>query len=58
MTKKFACRDIGLNCEFSAEAESEEELMPKVSEHARTAHDMAQIDEPTMAKIKAAIEEA
>ena len=57
MAKKFACRSIGLECAFSAEAESEEQLMAKISEHARTAHSMAQIDEPTMAKIRAAITE-
>jgi predicted small metal-binding protein len=57
MTKKFACKNIGLDCAFNAEAESEEQLMAKVSEHAKIAHGMAQIDEPTKAKIKAAITE-
>ena len=57
MTKKYACKSIGMDCAFSAEAESEEQLMAKISEHAKTAHGMAQIDEPTMAKIKAAITE-
>ena len=57
MTKKYACKSIGMDCTFTAEAESEEQLMAKVAEHARTVHSMAQIDEPTMAKIKAAITE-
>ncbi len=57
MTKKFACRDIGIECDFTAEAASTEELVPKIAEHAKTAHNMEQIDEATMAKINAAIKE-
>lgn len=58
MAKTFACKDIGLTCEFQAQAENEQELIAKVADHARTAHNMQQIDEATAAKIKAAIKEA
>jgi predicted small metal-binding protein len=58
MTKKFACRDIGLECSFSAEAASAEELMPKIAEHAKAVHSMAQMDEPMKAKVAAAIKDA
>ena len=58
MAKKFACRDIGLECDFSTQAATADELMPKITEHARSAHNMAQIDEATKAKITAAIKEA
>lgn len=57
MTKKFACKDIGLECGFTAEAASIEELMPKIAEHAKTAHNMEQIDESTKAKVLAAVKE-
>ncbi len=57
MTKKFACKDIGLECGFVAEAESVDELMPKIAEHAKTVHNMEQIDESTKAKVLAAIKE-
>ena len=57
MAKRFACRDIGLECDFRAESESREELMSKIAEHARTAHNMAQIDKATRNKINQAIEE-
>ena len=51
----FACKDIGMDCGFTATASSEEELMAKIAEHARTAHNMQSIDDATKAKIKAAI---
>ncbi len=58
MAKKFACKDIGLSCGFEARADSEDELMGKIAEHARKAHNMQSIDAATMSKVKAAIKEA
>ena len=55
MPKKFACKDIGLQCSFTAKAKTEEELMQKIAQHAKEAHSMQQIDEATAAKVKAAI---
>jgi predicted small metal-binding protein len=55
MKAKFACKDIGLACEFVAEAPSREELMPKISEHAKAAHAMETIPDDAKAKIDAAI---
>ena len=55
--KKFACRDTGMDCPFEASAENEEELMQKISAHAKEAHGMENIDEATLQKMKAAIKE-
>ncbi len=55
MPKEFKCRDIGMNCSFSAKAESEKELFEKVAEHAKSAHNMSKIEPATEKKIKAAI---
>ena len=55
MAKEFACKDIGMDCGFTAKEETEEALMAKIREHAKTAHNMAKIDAKTMKKIKAAI---
>ena len=55
MAKKFACRDIGMQCNFIAKAKNEDELMQKIAEHAKSAHNMAQIDAATMDKVKKAI---
>jgi predicted small metal-binding protein len=55
MTKEFACKDIGMNDDYRVEGRSEQELMPKIAEHARTAHNMNEISPDTMEKIKGAI---
>jgi predicted small metal-binding protein len=55
--KRFACRDIGMNCNFVAQDKDESKLMDKIAKHAREAHGMSQIDAQTMAKVKAAIKE-
>ncbi|MCL5008481.1 MAG: DUF1059 domain-containing protein [Candidatus Marsarchaeota archaeon] len=58
MSKKFACKDIGISCGFEARAGSEADLMKKIAAHAKKAHNMSEIDSATMAKVKAAIKEA
>ncbi len=55
--KKFTCKNIGMDCAFEASAETEGELMQKVSTHAKEAHGMENIDEATMQNIKAAIKD-
>jgi predicted small metal-binding protein len=55
MTKRIACGEIVEGCGFTAEAETEEELVKKVKEHAAKAHG---VDHPTpelQAKVQAAI---
>ena len=58
MAKSFACKDIGMQCNFEARAENEELLMQQIQAHAAQAHNMANIDAQTMQKIKAAIKES
>ncbi len=55
--KKFACRDIGMQCGFEAHAAEENTLLQQIAEHARTAHNMSNIDQATLMKIRAAIKE-
>ena len=55
MTLSIACKDVGSNCSFVAKAESEEELLKKVAQHAKEAHGMSNIDAATLAKVKSAI---
>ncbi len=54
MPKEFRCKDLGQQCNFSARAESEEEVVKKAAEHARSAHKMPESEE-TKRKIRAAI---
>jgi predicted small metal-binding protein len=49
----FKC--IAKNCPFETSAPTEAELMKKIAEHAKTAHNMDPIPPDTMAKVKAAI---
>ena len=55
MTATFACKDIGMNCGFTATANSELELIPQIAQHAKEAHNTQQVAPDLMMKIKAAI---
>ena len=55
MTKSLQCADLFPGCEFHAEAESEELLLQKVAEHAASVHDLTQISDEIMAKVKSCI---
>jgi predicted small metal-binding protein len=57
MAKVLECSDVGFDCGFEARADTEEELMKKVAEHAAEVHDMTEISEEVVAKVKAAIKE-
>ncbi|GMR05049.1 MAG: hypothetical protein BMS9Abin23_0977 [Thermodesulfobacteriota bacterium] len=55
MAKAIRCRDIGVECDFEARAETEEELMGKMQEHARKGHGMTDIPEEMVKKLKEAV---
>ena len=50
MAKIIRCKDVGMDCDFEARAETEEELLKKVAEHAGTTHDMTEIPEEVLAE--------
>ena len=57
MTKSISCADVGAtDCNWSATAETEEELMAKCQTHAKE-HGHDQVPPELMAKIKGAIKE-
>lgn len=51
----FKCRDIGMDCDFEATAETVDELMKKIAEHAKSAHNMETIPSDLLEKVKSAI---
>jgi len=51
----FRCRDICASCRFEATAKTEDELLKKIAEHARKAHNMKTISPDVMKKVKNAI---
>lgn len=53
--KELRCSDVGFDCGFEVRADTEEELMKKVAEHAEEVHDMKEISEEVVAKVRAAI---
>jgi predicted small metal-binding protein len=52
MAKVINCRDAGVDCDWTGKAETEEELLQKVVEHARNDHGIAQLPPPMMNKAK------
>ncbi|MBI4459311.1 MAG: DUF1059 domain-containing protein [Acidobacteria bacterium] len=58
MAKTIKCRDIGVDCDFEARAETVDELLRKCAEHAKTDHGMNEIPAEMAAKVRAAIREA
>jgi predicted small metal-binding protein len=55
MTKQLCCRDIGMNCDFEARGNTEEEVLQQASDHARTAHQIPEMPPELAAKVRAAI---
>jgi predicted small metal-binding protein len=55
MAKVIRCKDVGMDCDFEARAENEEELLKKVAKHAGTTHNMTEIPDEVLAKVRAAI---
>jgi predicted small metal-binding protein len=55
MAKIFRCKDVGVSCGWERRAETEEELMSIVVEHAATMHGMKDLSEEVKEKIRKAI---
>jgi predicted small metal-binding protein len=52
----FRCADVGpKNCDWQVSGNSEEEIMPKIEQHAREKHYM-QIDDETKRKVRGVIQ--
>jgi predicted small metal-binding protein len=55
MSKIVRCREVGVNCDFEARAETEQEVLQKCAEHAKSAYGMDEIPPELAAKIRGAI---
>ena len=58
MAKVLRCRDVGMDCDFVAQAETEEEILQHPAAHARTVHNMQEIPAEVMTAVRAAIRKA
>lgn len=57
MTKSLSCTDAGVDCGWSATAETEEELMAKATEHVKESHKDMQVNPELAEKIKSLIKD-
>jgi len=55
MAKSICCRDVGMDCDFEATAETLEALFEKCAAHAATDHGMTEIPPEVAAKLQGAI---
>ena len=43
MAKTVSCRDVGMDCDFVAKGETDEDILQQCAEHARKDHNMIEI---------------
>ena len=55
MAETYTCRDVGVPCDWRVRGETEDEIMKKIPEHARTVHKMDEIPKDLAPKVRAAI---
>jgi predicted small metal-binding protein len=52
MTKVVHCRDVGFDCDGAVRAETEEAVLEKVAEHAKTVHGLESVPPDVVDKVK------
>ena len=57
MSKVVRCRDVGVDCDFVARGETEQEVLQQCAKHGKEAHGMEAIPPELAAKVQAAIHE-
>jgi len=57
MVKSISCKDAGKDCDWSASAESVEELMPLITEHVLAEHKEIELNLENITNIKLLIKE-
>jgi predicted small metal-binding protein len=55
MAKMVSCRDVGVDCDFVARGETDQDILNQCAEHARSAHNMTDLPPDLATKVKAAI---
>ena len=57
MAKVLRCSDVGFECDGVIRAETEEEVLKQAAEHAQSVHNMKEISDEVVEKIRAAIQD-
>ena len=55
MSKVLRCREVGMDCDFEAKGETQQEVLTKAAEHARKDHGLTEIPPDLMAKVQSAV---
>ena len=55
MSKIVSCREVGVDCDFVAKGETEQEVLQQCSEHARKEHGMTELPANLAEKVRGAI---
>ena len=55
MAKVLRCADIGLACDFTVRARTEDELLSKAADHVKAVHPQIQLTNEVVAQVKGAI---
>lgn len=54
-TKTFHCKDVGYDCEWKLEGSSEEEMLPRIEQHAAEVHNLTHFKTEAEANVREAI---
>jgi predicted small metal-binding protein len=57
MTKVVHCRDVGFDCDGVVRAETKDETLALVAEHAKTVHGLETVSAEVVEKVKSVMEE-
>jgi predicted small metal-binding protein len=55
MTKVLRCNDLNPGCPFEARGNTDEDVLKKAGEHAKTTHNMKEIPQAVLDKARSAI---
>jgi predicted small metal-binding protein len=55
MAKVLRCSDVGFECDGVIRAETEEEVLKKAAEHAQSVHNLKELSDEVVEKVRAAI---
>lgn len=53
--KLLRCRDVGFDCDAVMRAETEREILEQAAEHAKSAHNLSEISESAIEKVRSLI---
>jgi len=57
MAKVIHCRDVGFDCDGVIRAETEEELLQMVAQHAQTVHGLEEVTPEVVEKVRSVMRE-